>query len=120
MPRGIPLGLTLGSSFAVDSLNPDYSRNCLPNICPCNMPAAEVIFHGEMGRKRSTGRKKIEVSYITGNSQPLASDVKGSWDFELMCLIQLPFGNIHQVSPYRPRCQGEVLSQAYLISGREG
>lgn len=43
------------------------------------MPAATV--QGEMGEKKVYSEKKVEVSYIIGNIQPLASVVKASGDF---------------------------------------
>lgn len=58
---GTPLGLRLGSSCALESLNPDYCRNYLPKICPCNMPAAKVIFQGKMGEKKVYREKKVKV-----------------------------------------------------------
>lgn len=43
------------------------------------MPAAMV--QGEMGEKKIYSEKKVEVSYIVGDIQPLASDIKASGDF---------------------------------------
>lgn len=74
MPRGLSLGFKSEVQLCLGVPEPSLLQDLSTKDLPMQYAMAKV--QGKVGEKKFYSAKKVEVFYIIGNIQPLASDFK--------------------------------------------